>query len=61
MMPEDKGRLERIREYNPPRNERAEWRRLLLKYAGRITGVVELHMNDGEPLRVRTRRVVKDE
>jgi len=60
-MPEDKGRLERIREYNPPREERAEWRRLLLKYAGRITGVVELHASDGEPLRVRTRRVVKDE
>ena len=54
-------RLESIREYNPQREERAEWRRLLLKYAGRITGVVELHMNDGEPLRVRTRKVVKDE
>ena len=60
-MPEDKGRLERVREYNPRREERAEWRRLLLKYAGHITGVVELHMNEGEPLKVRTRETVKDE
>lgn len=60
-MPEDKGRLERIREYNPPRDERAEWRRLLVKYAGKITGVVELHANEGEPLKIRTRTQVKEE
>lgn len=55
-MAEKPEKLFREREYNPPEDERADWRRLVRKYAGRITGAVTLHVNEGEPLKVHTRR-----
>lgn len=59
-MAEKPERLYREREYNPPQDERAEWRRVARKHLGKFTGEVVLHMNDGEPLKVKKREVIKE-
>lgn len=56
---ENDEKLERVREYNPKEAERLDWRRVVRTHVGKITGEVVLHINEGEPLKVRTRRIVK--
>lgn len=53
-------RLLREREYNPERDERADWRRVTRTHVGKFTGRVEVHFNDGEPLIVKVFEVVKE-
>jgi hypothetical protein len=54
------GKLLRESEYNPNDEERADWRRVTRTHLGKLTGRVELHFNDGEPLTVRVVEVVKE-
>jgi hypothetical protein len=49
-----------IEEYNPEKDERDDWRRVTRTHVGKIiTGKVEIHFNEGEPLTVRKVEVVK--
>lgn len=51
--------FERVRRYNLAEH-RAELQRLLAKITGRkITGTIELHLNQGTPGDMRSREVVK--
>jgi hypothetical protein len=57
---EKDGRLERVRRYNLGEH-RAELQRLLAKIVGRkITGTIELHLNQGAPGAMTSREVEKE-